>query len=146
MSCVLTTAISRISALLTVILFWCVVLVLCQGGVSSMGSGADNTVASVHSLSIGLGEVIGPVLGGMMLENLPRSPVRSNGLLLSSLCSDVSHRVVRPPHGVECACRRETLRICLTVPCSAINGTVFCTICCRRTLDESHDYHTVPYG
>lgn len=41
-----------------------------------MGKGGDNMVASAHSLAIGVGEVIGPVLGGMMVELLPQSPVR----------------------------------------------------------------------
>lgn len=62
-----------------------------QAGVASMGKGGNNAVASVHSLSIGLGEVIGPVLGGIMLELLPRSPVR----MVSQGGADTAHNPMR---------------------------------------------------
>ncbi|KAG5189338.1 major facilitator superfamily domain-containing protein [Tribonema minus] len=39
-----------------------------QGGVAHLGRGADSIVAGVHSLAIGMGEVVGPLLGGFMME------------------------------------------------------------------------------
>ncbi|CAM9861255.1 unnamed protein product, partial [Hapterophycus canaliculatus] len=38
-----------------------------------MGTGADDMVASAHAMSIGVGEVIGPMLGGFVVELLPTS-------------------------------------------------------------------------
>lgn len=46
-----------------------------QGGVAGMGTGAEDMVASAHAMSIGVGEVIGPMLGGYVVELLPKSPV-----------------------------------------------------------------------
>lgn len=46
-----------------------------QEGVAGMGPGADDMVASMHAMSIGFGEVLGPVLGGFASEHLPTSPV-----------------------------------------------------------------------
>lgn len=40
-----------------------------------MGTGADDMVASAHAMSIGVGEVIGPMLGGYFVELLPTSLV-----------------------------------------------------------------------
>ncbi|CAM9724922.1 unnamed protein product [Pylaiella littoralis] len=45
-----------------------------QGGVAGMGMGADDMVASAHAMAIGVGEVIGPMLGGYVVELLPKSP------------------------------------------------------------------------
>lgn len=53
-----------------------------QAGVSGMGGGADNLVASMHAMSIGVGEVIGPVLGGFMVEQLPGTPVRCPSIVV----------------------------------------------------------------
>jgi ACDE family multidrug resistance protein len=39
-----------------------------QAGSASFGSGADSFVAALHSVSIGIGEVIGPLLGGFLSE------------------------------------------------------------------------------
>ncbi|CAN0444385.1 unnamed protein product, partial [Laminaria digitata] len=39
-----------------------------------MGAGADDMVASLHSMSIGVGEVVGPLLGGFVVDLLPRAP------------------------------------------------------------------------
>ncbi|CAM9681453.1 unnamed protein product [Ectocarpus sp. 12 AP-2014] len=39
-----------------------------------MGTGADDMVASAHAMSIGVGEVIGPMIGGFVVELLPTSP------------------------------------------------------------------------
>ncbi|CAM9797229.1 unnamed protein product [Scytosiphon promiscuus] len=44
-----------------------------QAGVAGMGTGADDMVASAHAMSIGVGEVIGPMLGGYVVELLPTS-------------------------------------------------------------------------
>ncbi|CAM9961159.1 unnamed protein product, partial [Phaeothamnion confervicola] len=46
-----------------------------QGGVAHLGRGADNIVASIHSLAIGAGEVMGPVLGGIMMELMPKKRI-----------------------------------------------------------------------
>ncbi|CAB1114999.1 unnamed protein product [Ectocarpus sp. CCAP 1310/34] len=45
-----------------------------QGGVAGMGTGADDMVASAHAMSIGVGEVIGPMIGGFVVDLLPTSP------------------------------------------------------------------------
>ncbi|CAM9918822.1 unnamed protein product, partial [Ectocarpus fasciculatus] len=45
-----------------------------HAGVAGMGTGADDMVASAHAMSIGVGEVIGPMIGGFVVELLPRSP------------------------------------------------------------------------
>eukprot|EP00903_Cladosiphon_okamuranus_P007946 g7671.t1 len=45
-----------------------------QGGVAGMGTGADDMVASAHAMSIGVGEIIGPLVGGYFVELLPTSP------------------------------------------------------------------------
>eukprot|EP00752_Nemacystus_decipiens_P005536 g5008.t1 len=44
-----------------------------QGGVAGMGPGADDMVASAHAMSIGVGEIIGPIVGGYFVELLPSS-------------------------------------------------------------------------
>ena len=41
-----------------------------------MGTGADDMVASAHAMSIGVGEIIGPMVGGYFVELLPTSQVR----------------------------------------------------------------------
>lgn len=46
-----------------------------------MGTGADDMVASAHAMSIGVGEVIGPMIGGFVVELLPTSPVSRPWLL-----------------------------------------------------------------
>lgn len=46
-----------------------------QEGVAGMGPGANDMVASMHAMSIGIGEVLGPLLGGFASEHLPKSPV-----------------------------------------------------------------------
>ncbi|CAM9258894.1 unnamed protein product [Choristocarpus tenellus] len=48
---------------------------LMQGEGASLGRGADNMVASAHALAIGAGEVIGPMVGGLMMDWLPQTPV-----------------------------------------------------------------------
>ena len=40
-----------------------------------MGPRADDMVASMHSMSIGVGEILGPLLGGFATDHLPLSPV-----------------------------------------------------------------------
>lgn len=40
-----------------------------------MGAGADDMVASAHAMSIGVGEIIGPMVGGYVVELLPTSQV-----------------------------------------------------------------------
>lgn len=41
-----------------------------------MGTGADDMVASAHAMSIGVGEIIGPMVGGYVVELLPTSQVK----------------------------------------------------------------------
>lgn len=55
----------------------CFVKTSSQGGIAGMGTGADDAVASAHAVAIGVGEVIGPMLGGFVVELLPTSLVSS---------------------------------------------------------------------